>query len=115
MLPSAWFHCLSILPLTASTPSYADSPRDPSGCPHILEFPVFLVYNQQESKIVISQNFKEKSRSQTESKRSESESLSVVSNSLQPHGIYSPWNSLGHNTEVGSLSVLQGIFSTQGI
>ena len=27
-----------------------------------------------------------------------------MSNSLQPHGLYSPWNSPGQNTEVGSLS-----------
>ena len=47
-------------------------------------------------------------------KPSESESRSVVSNSLQPHRLYSPWNSLGQNTEVGSLSLFQGIFSTQG-
>ena len=44
----------------------------------------------------------------------ESESCSVVSDSLQPHGLYSPWNSPGQNTGVGSLSVLQGIFPTQG-
>ena len=44
----------------------------------------------------------------------ESESRSVVSNSLQPHGLYSPWNSPGQNTGVGSLSILQGIFPTQG-
>ena len=43
----------------------------------------------------------------------ESESHSVVSNSLQPHGLYSPWNSPGQNTGVGSLSFLQGIFPTQ--
>ena len=42
-------------------------------------------------------------------------SRSVVSNSLQPHGPYSPWNSLGQNTGVGSLSLLQGIFSIQGL
>ena len=48
-------------------------------------------------------------------KASESESLSVVSNSLQPHGLYSPWNSPGQNTGVGNLSLLQGIFSTQGL
>ena len=36
------------------------------------------------------------------------------SDSLWPHGLYSPWNSLGQNTEVGSLSLLQGIFPTQG-
>ena len=44
---------------------------------------------------------------------SESESCSVVSESLWPHGLYSPWNSLGQNTGVGSLSLLQGIFPTK--
>ena len=29
---------------------------------------------------------------------------------LQPHGLYSSWNSPGQNTGVGSLSLLQGIF-----
>ena len=43
-----------------------------------------------------------------------SENVSVVSDSLRPHGIYSPWNSPGQNTAVGSLSLLQGIFPTQG-
>ena len=47
-------------------------------------------------------------------KQCESESHSVVSDSLQPHGLYSPWNSPGQNTGVGSLSLLQGIFPTQG-
>ena len=45
---------------------------------------------------------------------SESESRSVVSDSLQPHGLYSPWNSPGQNTGVGSLSLLQEIVPTQG-
>ena len=46
---------------------------------------------------------------------SESESFSVVSDSLWPLDyIYSPWNSSGQNTRVGSLSLLQGIFPTQG-
>ena len=45
----------------------------------------------------------------------ESESRSVVSDSLRPHGLYSPWNSPGQNTRVGSLSLLQGIFPTQGL
>ena len=44
---------------------------------------------------------------------SESESCSVVSDSLRPHGLYSPWNSPGQNTGVGSLSLLQWIFLTQ--
>ena len=39
---------------------------------------------------------------------------SVVSDSLRPHGLYSPWNSPGQNTGAGSLSLLQGIFPTQG-
>ena len=47
-------------------------------------------------------------------KESESESHSVVSDSLRPHGLYSPWNSPGQNTGVGSLFLLQGIFPTQG-
>ena len=38
-----------------------------------------------------------------------------MSDSLQPHELYSPWNSLGQNTGVGSLSLLQGIFPTQEI
>ena len=32
-----------------------------------------------------------------------------MSNSLQPHGLYSPWNSPGQILGVGSLSLLQGI------
>ena len=43
-----------------------------------------------------------------------SESCSVVSDSLWPHGLYSSWNSPGQNTRVGSLSLLQGIFPAQG-
>ena len=38
-----------------------------------------------------------------------------MSDSLWPHGLYSPWNSSGQNTGVGSLSLLQGIFPTQGL
>ena len=43
-----------------------------------------------------------------------SESCSLVSDSLWPHGLYSPWNSPSQNTGVGSCSLLQGIFPTQG-
>ena len=39
---------------------------------------------------------------------------SVVSDSLRHHGLYSPWNSPGQKTGMGSLSLLQGIFPTQG-
>ena len=42
------------------------------------------------------------------------ESCSVVSDSLWHHGLYSPWNSPGQNTGEVSLSLLQGIFPTQG-
>ena len=45
---------------------------------------------------------------------SSSESRSVVSDSLQPHGRCHPWNSPGQNTGVGSLALLQGILPTQG-
>ena len=41
-------------------------------------------------------------------------SRSVMSDSLKPHGLYSPWNYPGQNTGVGSLSLLQGSFPTQG-
>ena len=45
---------------------------------------------------------------------SESESCSVVSDSLRPHRVSSPWNSPHQDTGVGSLSLLQRIFQTQG-
>ena len=45
----------------------------------------------------------------------ESESGSVVSDSLRPHGLSLPWNSPGQNTGVGNRSLLQGIFPTQGL
>ena len=47
-------------------------------------------------------------------KKDLSESCSVVSDSLRPHALYSLWNSPGQNTAAGSLSLLQGIFPTQG-
>ena len=43
----------------------------------------------------------------------ESESHPVMSDSLQPHRLYGPWNSPGQNTGVRSLSLLQGIFPIQ--
>ena len=33
---------------------------------------------------------------------------------LRPHGLYSPWNSPSQNTGVGSLSLVRGIFPSQG-
>ena len=53
-------------------------------------------------------------------KESESVSLSVVSDSLWPHGQrsqagYNSWNSLGKNTRVGCHSLLRGILPIQGL
>ena len=38
----------------------------------------------------------------------------VGSDSFQPRGLHSPWNSPGQHAGVGRLSILQGIFPTQG-
>ena len=38
-----------------------------------------------------------------------------MSDSWWPHGLHSPRNSPGQNTGMGSLSLLQGIFPTQGL
>ena len=45
--------------------------------------------------------------------KSENESCSVISNSLRPPGLYSPWNSPGQNAVEGSYSLLREIFPTQ--
>ena len=49
------------------------------------------------------------------SPKSESESFLVMSHSLRPHGLYSPWNSPVQNTGVGSLSLLQWGLPNPGI
>ena len=38
-----------------------------------------------------------------------------MSDSLRPHGLYSPWNSPGQNAGMSSLSLLHEIFPTQGL
>ena len=60
------------------------------------------------------------SNSQSSHRASKSESRSVLSDSLQPHGLEPArllcrWNSPGQNTEVRSRPLLQGIFPTQGL
>ena len=50
----------------------------------------------------------------TNLKESESESCSVLSDSLELLGLYSPWNFPGQNTGMGNCSLFQGIFPTQG-
>ena len=62
----------------------------------------------------IPQGHKQSNMAEHSRLQSETESHSVVSDSLRPHGLYSPWNSPGQNTGVGSLSLLQGIFPTHG-
>ena len=49
-----------------------------------------------------------------ESEKWKWKSLSHVRLFASPWTIYSPWNSPGQKTGVGSLSLLQGIFPTQG-
>ena len=44
-----------------------------------------------------------------------SESCSVMSDSLQSHGLYRPWNSPGQNTGVGSLFLPPGDLPNPGI
>ena len=44
----------------------------------------------------------------------ESENHSAVSDSLRPHGWYTPWNSPGQNAGMDSSLFLQGLFPTQG-
>ena len=39
----------------------------------------------------------------------------MVFNTLRSHRLYHPWNSPGQNSGVGSLSLLQGTFPTQGL
>ena len=48
-------------------------------------------------------------------KVSESESPSVLSDSLRPHGLYSLWNSPGQTARMSSLSLLQGNLLNPGI
>ena len=59
------------------------------------------------------------SQSLAHDSHSENVSLSIVSNSLRPRGLgparfLCPWSSAGENTGVGSHSIFQGIFPTQG-
>ena len=90
--------------------------RGPLGTPCLTRFPLKswmhlfhinlnILHSKRPESIVI--------QSQNEVKVRESENLSVMSDSLWPHGLYSPQNSPVQNTGVGSHSLLQGIFPTQ--
>ena len=63
-------------------------------------------YGQQDTKEPKTQLPPLRRREQRKGKRKWSRS--VVSDSLWPHGLYSPWNSPGQNTRVGRLSLLRG-------
>ena len=63
---------------------------------------------------VCPRSFTGKAQGVVKVKAGESESRLVVSDSLRPHGQYSPGNAPGQNTGVCSCSLLQGTFPTQG-
>ena len=72
-----------------------------------------------ELKIILKKNGNEVRTHNAKTNESESVSHSVLSDSLWPQGLQParllcPWNFLGKNTVVGSHSLLQGIFPTQG-
>ena len=60
-------------------------------------------------RVIIKQSYNLKKRDEV------SEDHAVVSDYLQSHGLYSPWNSPDQNTGVGSVFLFQGIFPTQGL
>ena len=70
--------------------------------------------NCEEHRLAFRQTSLSISRGEVVLTTSESESCSVVLDSLWPHGLYSPWDSPGRNTGVDNLSLLQGIFPTKG-
>ena len=53
--------------------------------------------------------------SKRKKKKVKMKGCSVMSNSLGSHRLYCPWNSPSQNTGVGSCSLLQVIFPTQGL
>ena len=73
-----------------------------------------LIRRRELLKEIIVKIFSYLAKTSLQSQDAESESCSVVSDSLQPHGLYRLWNSLGQNTRVCILSHLQGIFPTHG-
>ena len=58
----------------------------------------YTVKDKNGKDLMEAEKIKQRRQEYTES---ESESRSVLSNSLQPDGLYSPWNSPGKNTGVG--------------
>ena len=81
-----------------------------------LALEVFNNFQFEADSVIRIKPFVEQNKCKTLCKKlyKDSESHSVVSDPFQPRGLYSPWNSPGQNTGVGSFSLLQGIFPTQG-
>ena len=71
---------------------------------------VIIWFHKEVQKKTKGSHFLEKRLQEGDQKR---KSCSVMSHSLLPHGLYSPWNPPGNNTGVGSLSLLQRTFPTQ--
>ena len=88
--------CSAFLPLDIKLP------KDGQFCPHLRSDTMLVTSPQWKEAELIT--FSE----------SKSESHTVTSDSLRPHWLYSPWNSPRQNTGVGSLSLLQETFPTQG-
>ena len=89
--------CSAFLPLDIKLPKKGQF------CPHLRSHTMLVTSPQWKEAELI--KFSE----------SESESHTVMSDSLRPHWLYSPWNFPGQNTGVGSLSLLQETFPTQGL
>ena len=98
---------------------YLGKPQQPEMTSWELSWPKHL--NQMQStvpagmlNVIINKSFSITLKSKVKVK------MLVVSDSLQPHGLQPsrllcPWNSPGKNTGVGSHSLLQRIFPTQGL
>ena len=97
--------CLSIITEAIDHPAWAISPRQPVALLVIYLSGIKPFLHFQSLKFSLTFFFFVKVKVKV---------TSVVSDSLQSHGLYNPWNSLGQNTGVGSLSLLQGIFPTPG-
>ena len=90
------------------------SPKENANKPSFQLF-IFLLTSSITSKYKCHVSFYENAALRLHSlSKVRSESYSVLSNSLRLHGLYRSWNSPGQNTGMGSLSLLQGIFPTQG-
>ena len=92
---STWYVCAFSLPCSVLKPSLS------------LTIPLFPEYSELTCR-------KPDNSDATILEKSESESRSVVSDFLQPHGLYSPWNFPGQNTGVGRVFPFPGDLPNPG-